>query len=77
MKTGSESNGRICRYNMGDISNGFFEDMPTIGRPMKEVMDPLKIMAKIYAHTFINMSKMQIRSDSNSTSAYPGRKNET
>jgi len=58
--------------------DSFFEDMPTIGGPMKEVMEPLKIMAKIYAHTFINMSKMQMRSDSSSASAYPGKKkNET
>jgi hypothetical protein len=58
--------------------DSFFEDMPTIGGPMKEVMEPLKIMAKIYAHTFINMSKMRIRSDSSSASAYPGKnKNET
>jgi hypothetical protein len=54
--------------------DSFFEDMPTIGGPMKEVMEPLKIMAKIYAHTFIEMSKMQMRSDSSSASAYPGKK---
>ena len=58
--------------------DSFFEDIPTIGGPMKEVMEPLKIMAKIYAHTFINMSKMRMRSDSSSTSAYPEKeKNET
>jgi hypothetical protein len=58
--------------------DSFFEDMPTIGGPMKEVMEPVKIMAKIYAHTFINMSKMQMRSDIGSASAYPGnKKNET
>ncbi len=53
--------------------DSFFEDMPTIGGPMKEVTEPLKIMAKIYAHIFINMSKMQMRSDSSLTSAYPGK----
>ncbi len=58
--------------------DSFFEDMPTIGGPMKEVMEPLKIMAKMYADTFIKMSKMQMRSDSGSTSAYPEKeKNET
>jgi hypothetical protein len=45
---------------------------------MKEVMEPVKIMAKMYADTFIKMSKMWIRSDSGSASAYPGKKrNET
>jgi hypothetical protein len=44
--------------------DSFFEDMPTIGGPMKEVMEPVKIMAKMYADTFIKMSKMLVRSDS-------------
>lgn len=39
----------------------FFEDMPTIGGPMKEVMEPVKIMAKMYADTYIQMSKMWVR----------------
>jgi hypothetical protein len=38
--------------------------MPTIGGPMKEVMEPVKIMAKMYADTLIKMSKMLVRSDS-------------
>ena len=37
--------------------DGFFEDMPLAG-PMKEMMEPVKIMAKIYADTFASMSKM-------------------
>jgi hypothetical protein len=53
--------------------DSFFEDMPTIGGPMKEVMEPVKIMAKIYADTFIKMSKMLVRSDIGSASAYPGK----
>jgi hypothetical protein len=53
--------------------DSFFEDMPTVGGPMKEIMEPVKIMAKMYADTFINMSKMWVRSDSGSASAYPGK----
>ena len=53
--------------------DSFFEDMPTVGGPMKEVMEPVKIMAKMYADTFIKMSKMWIGSDSGSASAYPGK----
>ena len=53
--------------------NSFFEDMPTAGGPMKEVMEPVKIMAKMYADTFIKMSKMWVKSDSGSASAYPGK----
>ena len=37
--------------------DGFFEDMPLVG-PMKEMMEPVKIMAKIYADAFANISKM-------------------
>lgn len=37
--------------------DSFFEDMPLAG-PMKEMMEPVKIMAKIYADTFAGMSKM-------------------
>jgi hypothetical protein len=40
---------------------------------MKEVMEPVKIMAKMYADTFIKMSKMWGGSDSGSASAYPGK----
>jgi hypothetical protein len=53
--------------------DSFFEDMPTVGGPMKEVMEPVKIVAKMYADTFIKMSKMWVRSDSGSASAYPGK----
>jgi hypothetical protein len=51
--------------------DSFFEDMPTVDGPMKEVMEPLKIMAKMYADTFVKMSKMFVRSGS--ASAYPGK----
>jgi hypothetical protein len=51
----------------------FFEDMPTVGGPMKEVMEPVKIMAKMYADTIIKMSKMWIRPDSGASTAYPGK----
>jgi hypothetical protein len=50
----------------------FFEDMPTVG-PMKEVMEPVKIITKMYADTFIKMSKMCVKSDSGSATAYPGK----
>jgi hypothetical protein len=51
----------------------FFEDMSTVGCPMKEVMEPVKIMAKMYADTFDKMSKMWVKSDSVSATAYPGK----
>ena len=53
--------------------DSFFEDMPTIEGPMKEVMEPLKIMAKMYADTFVKMSKMWVKSGVSSASAYPGK----
>jgi hypothetical protein len=53
--------------------DSFFEDMPTVEGPMKEAMEPVKTMAKLYADTFIKMSKMWVRSDSRSASAYPGK----
>jgi len=53
--------------------DSFFEDMPTVSGPMKEVMEPVKIMAKLYADTFIKMSKMCVKSDSVSATAYPGK----
>jgi len=53
--------------------DSFFEDMPAVSGPMKEVMEPVKIMAKMYADTFIKMSKMCVKSDSGSASAYPGK----
>lgn len=51
----------------------FFEDMPTVGGPMKEVMEPVKVMAKMYADTFTSISKMRVKSDFGSASAYPGK----
>ncbi len=53
--------------------DSFFEDMPTVGGPMKDIMEPVKIMAKMYADTFTKMSKMWIKSDFGSASAYPGK----
>jgi hypothetical protein len=54
--------------------NGFFDDIPTVGGPMKQVMEPVKIMAKMYVDTFNQMSKMW-RSDISSDSMYPGKNN--
>ena len=53
--------------------NSFFDDMPTVGGPMKEIMESLKAMAKMYADTFIKMSKMWEKSGVHSSSAYPGK----
>ena len=51
----------------------FFQDMPTVGGPMKEVMEPVKAMGKMYAETITKMSKMWTGSDIRSASAYPGK----
>ncbi|HWQ95805.1 MAG TPA: hypothetical protein VN368_00385 [Candidatus Methylomirabilis sp.] len=53
--------------------DSFFEDMPTVGGPMKEIMKPVKVMAKMYADTFTKMSKMWVKSGVHSASAYPGK----
>ena len=53
--------------------DSFFEDMPTMEGPIREAMKPVKTMAKLYADTFIKMSKMWVISDSRSASAYPGK----
>jgi hypothetical protein len=50
--------------------DGFFDDMPTVEGPMKEVMEPVKIMAKMYADTFNQISKMW---SSDFSSAYQGK----
>ena len=36
--------------------NNFFENMPAMG-PMKEMMEPVKIVARMYSDTLTNMSK--------------------
>jgi hypothetical protein len=53
--------------------DSFFEDMPTVGGPMKEIMEPVKVMAKMYAGTFARISKMWVKSGVRSASAYPGK----
>jgi hypothetical protein len=53
--------------------SGFFEDMPTPGGPLKEIMEPVKAMAKMYADTFTRMSKIWVKSGVRSASAYPGK----
>jgi hypothetical protein len=40
--------------------DSFFEDMPIAG-PMKEMMEPVKIMGKIYSDTFAMMAKMWVK----------------
>jgi len=54
--------------------DSFFEDMPTVGGPMKDIMEPVKVIAKMYADTFTKMSKTWVKSDFGSASAYPGNK---
>jgi len=51
----------------------FFEDIPTVGQPMKQIMEPVKIMAKMYSDTFTKMMKIGIKSGARSASAYPGK----
>lgn len=51
--------------------DSFFEDMPTIEGPMKETMEPMKTMAKMYADMFIKMSKLMVGKSIYPTSAYP------
>jgi hypothetical protein len=51
--------------------DSFFEDMPKVGGIMEEIMEPVKIMNKMYADTFANMSKMRLKSGVRSASAYP------
>ncbi|MDP3105620.1 MAG: hypothetical protein Q8M95_13550 [Candidatus Methanoperedens sp.] len=53
----------------------FFEDMPTVGGPMKDMMEPVKIMGKMYADMFTRMSKMWAKSGVSSASASPGKNN--
>ncbi len=53
--------------------DGFFEDMPTVGGPMKEIMESVKVMGKMYADTLTKMSKMWMKSGVRSASAYPGK----
>ena len=50
----------------------FFDDMPAVGS-MKEIMEPLKIMTKMYTDTFTRMSNMWMKSGVRSASAYPGK----
>ncbi len=52
--------------------DSFYEDMPLAG-PMKEMMEPVKVMAKMYADTFAGMSRMWVKSGVRSASAYPGK----
>lgn len=51
--------------------DSFFEDMPTIEGPMKETMEPVKTMAKMYADTFVKMSRLMVGKSAHPTSAYP------
>ncbi len=53
--------------------DGFFDDMPIVGGPIKEIMEPVKVMAKMYTDTFTNMSNICVKSGVRSASAYPGK----
>ncbi|KAB2947959.1 MAG: hypothetical protein MPEBLZ_01589 [Candidatus Methanoperedens nitroreducens] len=50
----------------------FFEDMPAVGS-MKEIMEPLKIMTRMYTDTFTRMSNMWLKPRVRSAPAYPGK----
>jgi hypothetical protein len=47
--------------------------IPTVGGPMKEIMEPVKIMAKMYADSFTKMSKWWVKSDFGSASGISGK----
>jgi hypothetical protein len=57
----------------GKAFDSFFEDMPTVGGPMKDSMKPVKVMARMYIDAFTKMSKMWVQSGVRSASAYPGK----
>ncbi len=74
----SDPEGYIEFYNLWLMTYekafyNFFDDMPTLGGPMTEIMEPVKAMAKMYADTFTRMSKMCVKSGVRSASAYPGK----
>lgn len=52
--------------------DNFFENMPTAS-PFKEILEPVKNAAKIYADTFTGISRMWLKSDVRSAPAYPGK----
>src|SRR5574341_133563 len=52
--------------------DNFFENMPTAS-PFKEILEPVKNAAKIYADTFTRMSKVLVKPDVRSASVYPGK----
>ncbi|NJD78674.1 MAG: hypothetical protein FIB08_16530 [Candidatus Methanoperedens sp.] len=52
--------------------DNFFENTPTIS-PFKEILEPVKNAAKIYADTFTGISKNWVKSDFGSAPAYPGK----
>ena len=56
----------------GKAFDNFFENTPAFS-PFKEIMEPVKNAAKIYADTFTTMSEMWMKSDVRSASAYPGK----
>ncbi|VVB54583.1 Uncharacterised protein [uncultured archaeon] len=50
----------------------FFEDMPAVGY-MKEIMEPLKIMTRMYTDTITRMSNTWMKPGALSAPAYPGK----
>lgn len=52
----------------------FFEDMPVVEGPMKDFMEPMKKMAKMYTDMLAKMSKIGISSRISPSSSYPGKK---
>jgi hypothetical protein len=52
--------------------DNFFESMPTAS-PFKEILEPVKNAANVYADTFVRMSNIWVKPDFGSASAYPGK----
>ena len=52
--------------------DNYFENMPTAS-PFKEILEPVKNAAKIYADTFTSISSMWVKSGIRSAPAYPGK----
>ncbi|WP_218837890.1 hypothetical protein, partial [Candidatus Methanoperedens nitratireducens] len=56
----------------GKAFDNFFENTPTFS-PFKEIMEPVRNAAKIYADTFTGMSRIWAKPDFSSAPAYPGK----
>ncbi len=53
--------------------DNFFEDMPIMKGPMKHIIEPVKVMARMYEDAFTQMSNVFMKPAVSSASAYPGK----